>query len=729
LIKYCVAAGAALAALGFWSMSGNDSERKLEVAGGRTTIGFYPYLLQANGLKVEENPSNIADQNSAEDSEGYTIVFSDLKFTLLDGQLSKFDSGHFSHRGGFRLVSGRNAIDADQFIISGSRSVANQLELWVDRGDKESFVAFELRNPRNYFDVKDKVLSATGMDMHITARAAQELGRPDLADALVGLVAVYAQTKPIDGKGDVREYQPTNEGRGGDSTLDVAISRLDSLVSLGRVGTYPNGLNGLSMLTTSCNVGAVNIPWSAPMNVNHPVIAMNLYRVHEGRFEQIGWSWLKHGFLATNSGGCGSCQNPGTGSLLGPGCSDTYGTGNNGDRFYLGGRDEVNPFTGVWTCEGSWFSNYVNDCVRRNNGSGLDAVAHRLVVRDQDLGITGARYFYEAFYICQNDHDRYNAISHREATTAWSAGQNRWNFTTLGAAHTMGPAINQWGEMRTIAQPNIEGDVIVGVQTTALGNGMFRYEYAVYNHTLDRQVREFRVPMPMGKTVQNIGFRDIDDDPTNQWSAVYANGAITWSTGNFGSSGANPLKYSSVFNFRFDANVPPVDSTVRMGLFKPGTDFTLVSVTKAPLLLQPVQSFDPVNGSVVAGNLQSLAAQDGNYLTIQGVSAAGVGLTTSTTAPSANPTSFLLGVVSATGQRSNTDQKIELWNWSTSQWELVDTRSASVNDALTLVTISANPARFVHGTSREVRARLIYISSFRDIGLRLNFDQIGFQFN
>ena len=50
---------------------------------------------------------------------------------------------------------------------------------------------------------------------------------------------------------------------------------------------------------------------------DHPVIAQNLYRLKDGRFEQIGMSWLKHGFTSTNSttAGCtsasgGSCVSP-----------------------------------------------------------------------------------------------------------------------------------------------------------------------------------------------------------------------------------------------------------------------------------------------------------------------------------------------------------------------------------------------------------------------------------
>jgi hypothetical protein len=58
----------------------------------------------------------------------------------------------------------------------------------------------------------------------------------------------------------------------------------------------------------------------------------------------------------------------------------------------------VNPYTGIWNCIGSHFSGGLPDCVRRHGSSGHDAVEHRLVVEDADLGLAGASYFYEAAY-------------------------------------------------------------------------------------------------------------------------------------------------------------------------------------------------------------------------------------------------------------------------------------------------------------------------------------------
>ena len=74
-----------------------------------------------------------------------------------------------------------------------------------------------------------------------------------------------------------------------------------------------------------------------------------MYRYLNGTFQQIGMSWLKHGFASTNSPGCGTCQQPPQGGgALGIGCTDAYGSGLNGSQGNLGPRSEVNASTGAY---------------------------------------------------------------------------------------------------------------------------------------------------------------------------------------------------------------------------------------------------------------------------------------------------------------------------------------------------------------------------------------------
>ena len=712
------------AGIGAWTWQ-PDLGRELEVVGGSSSVSLLPSVLSSNLLKVSFAESASQIHETGEPTLAFRVSSSDLKFVVVDGRFDRIEGGTVSHEGGFTISKGSGVIDASRFSVVTSATDPDILEVRVGTG-RQTYTAFELSYPRYIYDAVERKLVIGSMDMVLTRRGAQALGQLQLAGQLFGTLSVIGDAKPSDGLGDVeiptQQFQPVSS-----APIDVRISALSSLTVLGRVGTFPNGRNGLSMSTTSCNVGTSNIPWNAPMQVTHPVIAMNLYRVMNGRFEQVGWSWLKHGFLATNQNQCGSCQHPGTGSLLGPNCSDTYGTGNNGDRFYLGERKEVNPFTGVWDCVGSWFSNYQPDCVRRNTGSGLDVVAHRLEVADADLGNAGATYYYEAYYINANDFDKYNNVSHRGATFSW--GGSSWSVSSLGASQTQGVAINNWGEQRTIAEPRAEGDVIVAVQTTNLGGGMWHYEFAVYNHDLDRQVKEFSIPVPVGTIVQNIGFRDIDQDGTNQWSSSVAGGQIKWSTA------TNPLMYSSVFNFRFDADMPPMASMATMVPSKAGSASQIVSATKGPLVLMPVSSFTLDSATQLGGNLASLAARDGDRLLLTPDIAGtrtGSGITTSMTAPNGTFGSLTVGVLSrnSLGAGGGGLQTTQMWNWNTSSWELLDSRATTQNDTFAIIKVASNPGRFINSSTREVRSRIVHTSALGADGYRWTFglDQVGFQF-
>ncbi|HVT10892.1 MAG TPA: hypothetical protein VHE55_01390 [Fimbriimonadaceae bacterium] len=701
----------------------------MEITGGKTMVSFYPAVLEANGLKVVWNSSAEGDKTRSEPSYGFQIDFSNLKYELNNGRVSRFDGGSFSHKGGFKLVSGKNSVDADQFIINPSTNLADGLELVVDT-KKEAYTAFNLLHSSATYMFKERQVVDGNLDLVITLRCAQELGRPDLAGMTIGYLKVIGNSDPIDGGDYPTEPKADTSGPAPQGNLDLALSDMGGISWIAHTGSYPNGLNALTAYTTSCNVGSVNVPWNPPMATTHPGIILSLYMVNNGRFEQIGTSWVKHGFYATNTNQCGVCNTSG-GYYLGPACSDTYGGGNNDDQYYLSGRDEWNAFTGVWTCQGSWFSNYVNDCTRRNTGSGLSSTDHRLTARDADLGVSGAQYYYEARYMNPNDINTYNNLASRTCTMHWTGSQ--WSFNTTDSAEVQGPAINRWGEKRALAQPNTEGDVIVAVQTTNLGGGNWHYEYAVYNHTSDRQVRQFTVPMPSGRTVSNIGFRDIDQTSTNDWAGSYTGDTVTWSTDTYGSSSANPLKYGTVYNFWFDANIPPVDSSAQLGLFKPGSGPDTTAATKAPVLLGPVDSFQVVNGILNNGNLASLQHWDGDRVEITGSAASSSGVIVTATSPTSTPTELIIGVVSRIGVGSSLRQvqSIQLWNYNTSAWEQVDSRLAQASDTMTNVAITSDPGRFV-GPGQQMQAKVTFsgpptaANAFRAMP---QFDQIGFQVN
>jgi len=357
--------------------------------------------------------------------------------------------------------------------------------------------------------------------------------------------------------------------RGG---TDVAIGDLSGLSIIVNSG----GLNAVSCETTACNVGTTTVPWIAAMNPNHPFIAYSVFRLRDGRFEQIGRAWAKHTYVVSAGTLCGPCT-PAGAQALGIGCSDTYYDNHNANQFFLGPREEIDPYTAAWEPCGSWFDGTPVDCQRSNNGSGLGPFDHRCVLANSDLGLAGATYFYEGMYIVAGDVNPLNNIASRRFTM-FPTGES-WIFQTPLDDNPVlpGPVLttrylaggpNEL--LSTVADPGL---LYVASKATDLGAGVWHYEYAVYNYTYSRRIRQFAVPIPGSANVTNIGFHDSDMDAGNDWAGTFdpSCGSVRWQTDTYAvNPAANALIWGALFNFRFDANVPPATGLARMGAFLAG---------------------------------------------------------------------------------------------------------------------------------------------------------------
>src|SRR2546427_6490893 len=79
---------------------------------------------------------------------------------------------------------------------------------------------------------------------------------------------------------------------------DLAISNLPDIMHYGPIGDIHGYVVGFQV----CNVGTTNLAWISNTN-QHPVEGWSMYRLKAGRFEQIGFSWLKHAFYAGSGPG------------------------------------------------------------------------------------------------------------------------------------------------------------------------------------------------------------------------------------------------------------------------------------------------------------------------------------------------------------------------------------------------------------------------------------------
>jgi len=400
----------------------------------------------------------------------------------------------------------------------------------------------------------------------------------------VGLSAMTATAESLSTR-PVADAQATPEGG---SAPDVWVCTLPSNGYWGKV----NGIYAFSVATTSANAGNLNLNW-IQNSTQHPVIAQNMYRLKNGVLEMVGMSWLKHGFCALQNSlaGCGNC--PGGGgclSFLQPGCADPYSASLNAQVNLLGPRSEVNATTGAFLWPHSVGDNAVPSTIRS-----------RLEVKEADILPSmnpNSRWFLEGQYVHPQDAaanlDNNNA-TYREINV------NSFNFQAfssvpfIGSSHGMTAAIEGWASMVPGVQlVNVEvpgaggGRFIVGCNATDNGNGTWHYEYAVFNMNADRSGGSFSVAIPAGVQVTNASFHDVDyhsGEPYSgtDWPAVVTGGSVSWATDSFNSNpNANAIRWSTMYNFRFDANSAPVTGQATLGLFKSGTPADMSFAVFAP---------------------------------------------------------------------------------------------------------------------------------------------------
>ena len=617
------------------------------VAGGRVVIAFNEVNLQDAGLEITDLTTTefVLDPIELENMEGPLNAFnvspdSDLLFLrweelgilpygILDGSALV--------EGGFGLTSPSTgtSVDFSEFRINradlmndGPGGEPDPDYMYISTADNPNGTDLHLwcikthSGPAStgYQDPGDheapQVMWMKAWDMVITPELAAKLRRPELTGLNIGYGKLEANIAPWTGAWELprgqnpmtpyggTEWPPVtstelgdqgSSGGGDGGFKDVSLGLLSGLTQAGHHFGFPGGVAGLSMSTTSCNLGTLNVPWLSPgggigsnlaAGSDHPGIAMNLYRQMNGRFEQVGLSWIKHGFFALSNSQCIPCQNPSNGTFLGVGCSDTYGSGNNADRTWLGPRGEWHPFDGTWDCLGSFFDGPNNDCIRSVGGGGFNSIEHRLEVFDDDLDLPGAQYYYEAMYLVRDDVDLHNNIGWRETNPNHNG--NNWTFSNLSTL-TEGPAIEQWGDSQTVKGLKNEGDVIVAVDTTDLGGGLWRYEYAVFNWTFNPRLREFSVPT-CGFGVSDLYFHDVDGLVDNDWVPIIAENKITWrfpdvfpSPPAGSTREAGPMMYGTLYNFGFTSAKAPATRDAQVRAHDASVDGSLLLIeTQAP---------------------------------------------------------------------------------------------------------------------------------------------------
>ncbi|MEE8154183.1 MAG: hypothetical protein V3T53_04380 [Phycisphaerales bacterium] len=418
------------------------------------------------------------------------------------------------------------------------------------------------------------------------------------------IVLTQAGVLPLGGDCDILSPGP-----------DVIVGDLPDIQKWGTVGD----ITAYSFATTSCNVGDEVLAWFATTN-EHPVIGQHLYRLKDRRFEQLGISWVKHGFGALAQNLCCTCRDPGTFDYLGVGCSDPYTTGLNGDQdgfpgfAGLGPRSEINASTGFFIFPYG------------SQGKSGDAIYKRLQVHNDDLDPAlneGALYFGEGHYVTPHDAaagNQNNNAAYRQVMVGSFTGGG-WNLSFIGSTQRQQPALQAWQDVDpsiTLVPLDIpdDGRFTLGYDCWDNGDGTWHYEYALYNMNSHRSGRSFSVPIPPGVTVSNVGFHDVEHhsgEPYDgsDWKAEIVDNHLLWFTQSFEeNANANALRWGTLYNFRFDSDGPPGSAEVTLALFRPGAPDSVTISSCGPQVIGCIGDLDG-DGSVGASDLLSLLASWG----------------------------------------------------------------------------------------------------------------------
>jgi hypothetical protein len=441
---------------------------------------------------------------------------------------------------------------------------------------------------------------------------------------------------------------------------DVVTYNITDVPYWGNNGASP-ATAAYSVGTTSANEGDYPVNWIDNTNyapdydvTQHPVISQNMYRLKTygtapntySRMEHLGQSWLKHGFVSTNAPGPGACntgaqgalganiwrysllayQNVG-GDVLSVGCSDTYGGSLNGGQSGLGAKSIVNATYGT--------SQFI-----RGNGNDPNAtINERLQVPSADVTgqPAGTRFFVDAYYVTADDAqfvrpgqtvaiNSLNNASWRELSATGMTPSPGSGVAFVGNTQLHNPGIFAWkGADATVTlvtadhddMPNpgtgyrspdgsagfpgttIRSRFWVAAKATPIGGGLYRYEYAVYNHNSDRAGGTFSVPMPAAATVTDVAFHAPmwhSGEPYSNapWTNSRNGNVLTFATTPYATNqNANALRWACLYNFGFTCDVAPTTGAATIGLFKPGTPGAPTSVNANV----PVPTLPPQCGS------------------------------------------------------------------------------------------------------------------------------------
>ncbi|MGK7297452.1 MAG: hypothetical protein ACNS61_16800 [Candidatus Wenzhouxiangella sp. M2_3B_020] len=564
-----------------WAVAGGEVVLELN-RGVLDPLGIDAGFVRADSVARSEHPLGY-DRGRFE-----MLTLQQIAFRAPGGAIEAFTGGYLQVHGGLMLRVGETELDATDFRIEPHPERPDEFRLLDRAGIPWA------RLDHGHFELvdDDARLEIRYANLSMTPALAALAGNDSLAGQVFGVAHLSAQVVRTGDTVGARGADqcsnpnwPTDPGFTADIALtDMARHSGDPAVSMLRCQDC-DGTGGGPMVVTPnaelVNEGTADVPWwrqfTGPLppygNDQHPYLVWNMYRLSaDGRFEQIGASGTKHAFFSVNSG----CPCSG-GNVLWTGCGDIYSASSNDFDNFLAPRGEIIPVTGQW---GRCFSLFDADCDGSQDGGSDDPFDNRMNVFESDLVEPGARYFVDAWYVVRDDVDIFNTMGWREVEPTWNPTTEGgiWTFPVVGD-YAQGRALDAWvdpvaSDRRAVVETP-DGTVSIAVRASDIGNGSWRYDYAVANHDFmrtttagaepDLQVvsnaglAAFELPLVAGTTVSTTTSARADRTTGQEWAAVTEPNAVRWTD-----PGDTPLDWATTFRFSIVTDTAPARTTIRL---------------------------------------------------------------------------------------------------------------------------------------------------------------------
>ncbi|MFK7955187.1 MAG: hypothetical protein AB8B96_03755 [Lysobacterales bacterium] len=614
----------------------NAAESLWSAVGGETHWQLNVQALKTLGLTLDSPAKGQADNTVSAETVIVALPVSKTSSLEFDGSFGRFNTLN----DGSLLIGGNNVSlrgPAGRVSLNNLRLVplAGTRDAALAAVQSDGGVALTLRYGHFDYQPRTETLNAHIMDAYVGPLLATVVGGKAAEGQYLGQVSlkleVVAPASPdVERKGTACGASPNWPTQAGfDANLEMQA--IDQVVE-----TPTNRSGGRIAVTPSAffrNVGTADIPWysmftvpsvdnitanEGPDNADDSdcidngngqcepygvdqggLLVWSLYRLKDGLLEQLGRSAVKHAWNSIN-GACG-CTG---GRVVGAGCTDLYGVGNNSDRNLLGPREEIQAASVLWNKVGSIWDQDSDGRCDVLNPSGFphdaswcqntpnDEFDRRLAVLETDLMDPQARYFLEAWYLVRQDVNVFDSMGYQEITPTFNAnaGANGlWSFPcSNGSCSTTfvnGPVLNEVVDNSSPAPGSTSstqdfqlGRVRLTSTVTPLANGRFRYQYTLMNFDFDRGLDGVTIPINTLAALNNIEFSDGDASALNQWSIDLGDSSVA-----FRAPTSGVLPWGSLISFGFDAATLAQTQTATLDVVATTIPTTLSLEVNAPV--------------------------------------------------------------------------------------------------------------------------------------------------